>query len=638
MAGRIVGIDLGTTNSVVAVSTGETVRALADADGGKLIPSVVAFHPSGQVLVGKRARERRAIDARNTVYSVKRLIGRPFDSDEVRAARERFPFEIASSPTGGVVVVTRGERHTLPEISAFVLREVRRVAEDALDTVVDRAVVTVPANFNELQRTATKAAGKIAGIEVVRTINEPTAAALAYGTERARRERIAVFDLGGGTFDVTVLELADSVFEVLGTAGDTYLGGDDVDRAIAEMFSERFLAQHRYDPRSDPQTFERMREAAEAAKCALSYQEFVDVAVEEVAHGRGGASLDLRVRLDRPQFEQIAEPIVARAFRVCEAAMRSANVTTAQLDNVILVGGSTRMPLVRRMVASYFAREPLHDIDPDLVVAEGAAIQARALEATLGRGMVTVPDGMPISQAAPVGAFRAPGVPPPVMPRPPAITHAAPPSDFPMPMPGKGPVRTLPDFVPPQLPMRGSLPELDIPFESAPQPIGAWNPVAPPPVSRDAPDMPPAPPLPALLVDVTPLTLGVETVGGFCEPVIPKNAPIPLEESRVFSTAQDDQETVRVRVCQGESRRMADNQLLGELELSGIRRAARGKPRIRVTFIIDVDGSLAVEATDVDTGQQQRTQIRLVGAMDEAGMDDLKHKQDARMRGANVRR
>jgi len=266
MAGRIVGIDLGTTNSVVAVSTGETVRALADADGGKLIPSVVAFHPSGQVLVGKRARERRAIDARNTVYSVKRLIGRPFDSDEVRAARERFPFEIASSPTGGVVVVTRGERHTLPEISAFVLREVRRVAEDALDTVVDRAVVTVPANFNELQRTATKAAGKIAGIEVVRTINEPTAAALAYGTERARRERIAVFDLGGGTFDVTVLELADSVFEVLGTAGDTYLGGDDVDRAIAEMFSERFLAQHRYDPRSDPQTFERIREAAEAAE------------------------------------------------------------------------------------------------------------------------------------------------------------------------------------------------------------------------------------------------------------------------------------------------------------------------------------------------------------------------------------
>jgi molecular chaperone DnaK len=382
----VLGIDLGTTNSVVCVGNGNTVRVLPDADGNPLVPSVVSFHPQGDVLVGHAARDRRLLDARNTVYSVKRLIGRPFRSPEVQRARDRFPFALREGPTQGVLVEARGETYTLPEISAFVLREVRRIAEARVAEPCTQAVITVPANFNELQRSATKAAGRVAGLDVLRILNEPTAAALAYGYGKGSRERVAVFDLGGGTFDITILDLAGDVFEVLSTAGDTFLGGDDIDLLIAEKMADAFLQHHRFDPRADPQAFERLRAAAEWAKCQLSSEDEVQLRVEELAYGEGGSSLDLSFGLTRRALEQLARPLIGRAFDVCNDAMRVANVAPTQLDNVILVGGSTRIPLVRAMVAEYFGREPLSSIDPDLVVAQGAALQASALAPQTSEG------------------------------------------------------------------------------------------------------------------------------------------------------------------------------------------------------------------------------------------------------------
>ncbi|MFO0693145.1 MAG: Hsp70 family protein [Polyangiales bacterium] len=570
----VVGIDLGTTNSVVAIAGERGPVVLPDEHGEKLVPSIVSFHPNGSVLVGTKARDRRIIDATNTVYSVKRLIGRPFASEEVGKAKERFPFQLAPGATGGVEVVCRGQRHSLPEISAFVLREVRRIAEASLGTTVAQAVVTVPANFNELQRAATKTAGKIAGIEVLRTLNEPTAAALAYGMDRLPRERLAVFDLGGGTFDVTLLELAGDVFEVIATAGDTFLGGDDVDRMLAESFASEFLAQHRYDPRSDPTSFERLRVAAEWAKCQLSYQEMVDVTVEELAYGPGGRPLDLQVRLDRARFEGMVRPIVERAFRVCDEALRVAGLAPTQVDTVILVGGSTRMPIVRRLVAGYFDREPLTDLDPDLVVAQGAAIHAAALVAPLGRAFGAVPAGLEAETLPSVEVEELPGLPP---------ASSAPP-------------------VPAVARWKSS---------TVPPPPGGELPVAP------------------LLVDVTPLSLRVETVGGYSEVVIPRNAPVPLEETRIFTTAQDFQESVRVRVCQGESRRLEENEVLGELELVGLRRANRGQVHVQVTFVLEVDGSLSVHARDAETGMEQRIRIRLLGAVDDGSIEELRRRQDA---------
>ncbi|MBX7196843.1 MAG: Hsp70 family protein, partial [Sandaracinaceae bacterium] len=386
----VLGIDLGTTNSVVAVADGSRVQVLVDAEGNRLIPSVVSFHPQGDVLVGYAARERRLLDARNTVYSVKRLIGRPYDSPEVTRARQRFAFDLVEGPNKSVLVRARNETYTLPEISAFVLREVRRVAEQALGTECGRAVITVPANFNELQRAATKAAGKVAGLEVMRILNEPTAAALAYGYGRGAkrpaggRERIAVYDFGGGTFDVTILELSGDVFEVMATAGDTFLGGDDIDVLVAEQMAGAFLDHHRFDPRNDPQAYERLRAAAEWSKCQLTTEPEVHLRVEELAYGDAGQSLDLTFGLSRTALEKLARPLVERSFAVCDEAMRIAGIATTQLDTVILVGGTTRMPLVRQMVKEFFGHEPQASIDPDLVVSQGAALQGYSLRADRG--------------------------------------------------------------------------------------------------------------------------------------------------------------------------------------------------------------------------------------------------------------
>ncbi|HMR11114.1 MAG TPA: Hsp70 family protein, partial [Polyangiaceae bacterium] len=375
----VVGIDLGTTNTVVGLVQDGQATAVADDKGDRLLPSVVSFHPSGNVLVGRAAKERRLVDASNTIYSVKRLIGRSWDSEEVRQARARFAFEMREGPGQATLVVARGETYTLPEISAFVLRRAKAIADAAVGSNVERAVITVPANFNDLQRAATKVAGRVAGIDVLRILNEPTAAALAYGYGKSANERIAVYDFGGGTFDVTLLDLSENVFEVLATAGDTFLGGDDIDLAIADRMAETFLREHRYDPRDNPQAFERLRASAEVLKARLSTEGVVTLTIPEVAHGVSGQSLDFTFGMTRSELDALASPLVDKTFKVCGEALEVARLKADDFDQILLVGGSTRMPLVRSRVEEFFQRPVLGPISPDEVVAIGAAIQAAAL-------------------------------------------------------------------------------------------------------------------------------------------------------------------------------------------------------------------------------------------------------------------
>src|SRR5579872_6090958 len=411
----VVGIDLGTTNTVVACVRGGRVQVAADDHGRRLLPSVVSFHPNGDVLVGYPAKERRVVDARNTIASVKRLIGRSWDSEEIRRSRERFAFELKEGPGQGPLVVARGQEYTLPEISAFVLKRARQIAGSALGETVDRAVITVPANFNELQRAATKVAGRVAGLDVLRIINEPTAAALAYGLGRANKERIAIYDFGGGTFDCTLLDLSGNVFEVLATSGDSFLGGDDFDLLIAERMAEAFLKTHRYDPRTDAQSYERLRSAAEVVKIQLSTQERAHIKIREVAFGVGGAHLELDFGMTREELDALAAPLVSRTFNVCEEALSMARLPVTSFDKVILVGGSTRVALVRKRVEAFFGSPPLDRVNPEEVVAIGAAIQAAALTEAARRRTIPPP---------PVPAVRKslPSYVPPVTeaPRPPS--------------------------------------------------------------------------------------------------------------------------------------------------------------------------------------------------------------------------
>jgi molecular chaperone DnaK len=705
---------------VVAVADQPGGRVLADADGSKLIPSVVSFHPSGEVLVGTAAKERRLLDAQNTVYSIKRLIGRPFTSYEVRQAQERFAFELSEGPSGGVLVTARGETYTLSEISAFVLGHVRKVAEQALGRECSRAVVTVPANFNELQRSATKAAGRVAGLDVLRILNEPTAAALAYGYNKTSSERIAVYDLGGGTFDITILQLAGDVFEVLATAGDTFLGGDDIDTSIADQMAAQFLENSRYDIRQDRQGYERLRAAAEWAKIQLSNKPNVKLCIEELAYGDGGVALDLDYALTRTQLEHMCQPLVARSFDVCEDAMKAAGLRPTQLDNVILVGGSTRIPLLQRMVAEYFGRKPLVNIDPDLVVAQGAALQAQSLaapspKAALGKVALKKVAQPSTGSHGAVGADfeeevtnvgqRPPIPPPPVAPAarkrtlagqappPPPIQLTAsaelPPDQDVLDSPTRSredPLERLPtrvaeavdplDFQPTRMADASGLlmeigrepaqrppvePDSDdlsglmtdiaddafiidseLPPEGGPPPPSALElPSSAPRVLRAAlnedvdtvtaaaamPEKPQAP----LLLDVTPLSLGVETVDGYCEHIIRRNSAIPAGQTKMFTTARDRQETVVVRICQGEDRQISGNQLLGEVVLDGLRPAARGKVQIAVRFMIDADGTLQVRAQDVGTGQQQQIAINLIGGLPEERIEQLRQRHEAKL-------
>jgi molecular chaperone DnaK len=496
----VVGIDLGTTNTVVASVRSGRVHVLPDEQGRRLLPSVVSFHPAGDVLVGFPAKERRVVDAKNTIASVKRLIGRAWDSEEIRRALQRFPFELKEGPGQGPLVVARAQEYTLPEISAFVLRRAKQIAERALGEPVDRAVITVPANFNELQRAATKVAGRVAGLDVLRIINEPTAAALAYGLGRSAKERIAIYDFGGGTFDCTLLDLSGNVFEVLATAGDTFLGGDDLDIAIAERMAEAFLHAHRYDPRADAQAFERLRVLAETVKIELSAQDRAQTRLREVAFGVGGAHLDLDFGMTRDELEMLATPLVERTFAVCQEALSVARLPVSAFDKVILVGGSTRIPLVRRRVEQFFGSPPLDRVNPEEVVAIGAAIQAAALtEVARRRSIPPVPVRRSYASLPPI-ADTEPTDEVTLATKVPALLAEAEKGRPPMPSQTDGgstsplPRTTARMGAPPPLPptrtARLSVPDVAIN-------LGTTQPLAPPaaPPPSATPPLPPSPPV-----------------------------------------------------------------------------------------------------------------------------------------------
>jgi molecular chaperone DnaK len=729
--GVAVGIDLGTTNTVVAVMRDGEPVTLQDEVGRKLIPSFVAFHPSGKVLVGESAKDRRVVDPSNTIYSVKRLIGRTFSSDEVQRAIKSMPFEIVEGDKQGVRVVARGEVYTLPEISAFVLRRAKAVAEAAIGEVVDKAVITVPANFNDPQRAATKLAGKLAGLEVLRILNEPTAAALAYGQTATKGERIAVYDLGGGTFDVTVLDLSGDVFEVLATGGDTSLGGDDVDQAIAAEMTNFFLQKFRFDPRPDPTARALLRARAEKLKHLLSDREEASVDMNDVVRGEGGAFLPASFVMDRKKLEQIAAPLVDRTMDTCTFSIETIGLDVADIERVLLVGGATRMPLVARRVEEYFQRPVAGKVNPDEVVAQGAAVQAAALSKTQAKSLekpvrairaaavgtivgAAVAPPVPMQASAPVRLPRgddpesqrstpvaqipqAPGrgaigrvplvkqavafppgasfsggtlpglanagltkpsedrptaeidtallqfmrdeseqaagaaVPPPVESEP------APSFDFDLIAPTPDKKKAAPPLPPAAMraradhggrPLHDAPPPIDIPLAAPLQPLGPdsarapilpeFDDALPAPDSFESPlrPLPPAAPPRAapLLIDVTPISLGVEVAGGFCDFLIRANTPVPCDRTRVFRTASDNQTGVRVRVVQGESERFSENTYLGDLELTGLRAAPRGEVEVGVTFEIDADGILNVRAKEELTGRETVARMNLLGA------------------------
>jgi molecular chaperone DnaK len=581
----------------------------------------------------------------------------------------------------------RGQEYTLPEISAFVRTRAKEIAERALGETVERAVITVPANFNELQRAATKVAGRVAGLDVMRIINEPTAAALAYGLGRSTKERIAVYDFGGGTFDCTLLDLSGNVFEALATAGDSFLGGDDLDVAIAERMAEAFLQTYRYDPRVDPQAFERLRAAAEAVKVELSTSERSQSKVRDVAIGGGGAHLDLDFGMTRDELEMLAAPLVERTFAVCQEALGVAKLPVSAFDKVILVGGSTRVPLVRRRVEQFFGSAPLDRVNADEVVAIGAAIQAAALTEVGRRTSIpappvpaarksffTEPDDDEVTAAhhlpsklaelermrpsspdipvrrtqAPPTAVQVPSITATLplvvpLPQPPTLPTTTPGPTLPTGTPGRtqpiGPPRrresaepppnpadTIPrpvsfqdilrSTIPPEGPAApASGPPPGTSASGAPPPAGsasgAPSPAgsasgAPGPVARSLPRIP-------VLVDVTPRALVVETVGGWCDVVVQRNAKIPCERTRAFTTSGDMQTVVRVRVAQGEDPLFEKNTYLGEVELVGLRPARRGEVTIRARFEVDESGTLKVFATDVATGREAHALLQLVG-------------------------
>ncbi len=953
----VVGIDLGTTNTVVGCVREGKVHVLADEKGVRLLPSVVSFHPNGEVLVGSAAKARRIIDAKNTIYSHKRLIGRSWSSAEISQARKRLPFDLREGPGQGALVHARGQDYTLPEISAFVLKRARQIAEQALGTPVERAVITVPAHFNELQRASTKVAGRVSGVEVLRILNEPTAAALAYGLGRSGSERVAVYDFGGGTFDCTLLDLNGNVFEVLATAGDSFLGGDDIDNAIADRMAEAFLRQHRQDVRQDATMFERLKTAAEELKIALSTADSHTVTLRDLGHGARGAALPFQFTLARRDLDAITTPLIERSFKVTQDALSLARLSPSSFDKVILVGGSTRMPLLRQRVEGFFGKTPLDRVNPDEVVAIGAAIQAAALTETIRKrsipprtrldtqettktsdfnasmlkpafgaapstkqlppskgiaapttqpfapfadndpetltqaapGAVAVPDDAPsapdasipsfpsmsafgsapadpLRRATPEGPFgaladlslvstsgvsttgasasrefghvsdlsligsavdpremetqarplpfdlddpvatepaargntvqveprqnpvappspkaahdalldrqdlpavaarpkpaRLPGqttkdgrspmtgrpppmaatqpfapmakAPPPPPPKP-AVPKTAPfaapppPPPAPPPLPPESPragpnayplfasqvpppaapsapyasapsapyASAPPPFAPAPAPYGSAPPPAAFasrppppygsapppaafasrppgtpyasapppaPFGSAPPPAAyasappppatgalraqpfAFGSAPPPPPTTDAGpfSFPPAPnlgqealslsPAPYVpytggadlqspaIVDVTPRGLVVETAGGYCDTIIQRNSKIPSERTRKFATGRDMQTSVRVRVAQGESTTFAQNTYLGEVELSGLRAARRGEVTVAVTFEVDADGTLRIRARDVQTGQEARATLQLIGVADESSV------------------
>ncbi len=848
--GIAVGIDLGTTNSCVGVVQADRAKVVADRMGRRIHPSIVSYLPDGSVQAGYKARERLIIDPENTAYSFKRLLGRDFTSGEMQKILADLPYEVHLGP-GDIPALKVQEREvSLPEVSAMMLKHLRTMCSESLGIDIKEAVITVPANFNDVQRSSTKVAGRIAGFNVLRILNEPTAAALAYGVGTERSERIAIYDFGGGTFDITIVEVSDDIFEVLSTAGDTFLGGDDFDKVVLEEMRAGFERKHDVDLSQNKVAMQRMRTVAEQVKCQLSTIEEVQATLRQIAHNNAGIPVDFDFKLDKARFEGLTGDLVARSLSVCDEAMKLAGIDKTKLDALILVGGTTRVPIIRNNVTKHFGMEPRAEINPDEVVAIGAAIQAFSLTGeqmeeeldlpapaappkTKRKSVSTLPpepltpkrpSNMPSSSPTPMPVSPIPGGPIALAPEPSPSEPTAPKRERPFPSkiqsmdrpsvspakPAKKKKETLPQKNEPEMPelqteeppvlepaiqsgeppllepepiaaepepvalepdVSENVPEIamedpddllvgatnleSIPETAAPvkEPSDAWPAVLgtpsaatledpafsegagegdseswfgvlndlpisedgaaaeetvsqpppavpdlgdpldalsdlapppasgsmppPPPLSASKPPLPPAvpeakpsppevpeefpspPPLldsvgsvdgadevpvefelpdseppesypipskPALLLDVTPRALGVATAGGFHDIIIERNAAIPVEQSRLFTTSTDNQTEVAVDIYQGEDKRIEDNTKLGEILLTNLRPAHRGEIKIKVTFEIDTDGILGVSAKNEETNEAQSTRIALTGSMDEDKVEELVQK------------